>query len=84
MNYNAMGSRVRQRLHDKKGQVYCADCLAKDIDKTPRKSGRLWTSWRPARTSRQDIARGQAGSHSAGSCACPSQDRRTRAPSSTP
>jgi hypothetical protein len=29
MDYCVMESMVRQRLRDKKGQVYCADCLAK-------------------------------------------------------
>ncbi len=31
MNYNVMESMVRQRLREKRGQVYCADCLAKDL-----------------------------------------------------
>jgi hypothetical protein len=28
MSYNMMESIVRQRLREKNGQVYCADCLA--------------------------------------------------------
>jgi hypothetical protein len=35
MNYSVMESMVRQRLRDKKGQVYCADCLAKDLQQDP-------------------------------------------------
>ncbi len=35
MSYNAMESRVRQRLREKNGQVYCADCLAKDLELDP-------------------------------------------------
>jgi hypothetical protein len=31
MSYNVMESMVRQRLREKAGQVYCADCLAKDL-----------------------------------------------------
>ncbi len=57
MTYRLMESMVLQRLRDKKGQVYCADCLAQDFSKIPRRSGRPWTRWRPARTSRLDLAR---------------------------
>jgi hypothetical protein len=28
MTYNVMERMVRQRLREKRGQVYCADCLA--------------------------------------------------------
>jgi len=31
MTDNLMESMVRQRLREKRGQVYCADCLAKDL-----------------------------------------------------
>jgi hypothetical protein len=30
-----MESMVRQRLREKRGQVYCADCLAKDLQQDP-------------------------------------------------
>jgi len=36
MSYNIVESMVRQRLRDKDGQVYCADCLAKDLEQDPR------------------------------------------------
>jgi len=36
MSYNIVESMVRQRLRDKSGQVYCADCLAKDLEQDPR------------------------------------------------
>ncbi len=36
MSYSVMESMVRQRLRDKKGQVYCADCLAKDLQQDPK------------------------------------------------
>ena len=36
MTYNIMESMVRQRLREKNGQVYCADCLAKDLEQDPR------------------------------------------------
>jgi hypothetical protein len=36
MSYSVMESMVRQRLRDKKGQVYCADCLAKDLHQDPK------------------------------------------------
>jgi hypothetical protein len=35
MSYNIMESMVRQRLREKNGQVYCADCLAKDLEQDP-------------------------------------------------
>jgi len=35
MSYNIMESMVRQRLREKNGQVYCADCLAKDLGQDP-------------------------------------------------
>lgn len=35
MSYNLIESIVRQRLREKKGQVYCADCLAKDLEQDP-------------------------------------------------
>jgi hypothetical protein len=35
MSYSVMESMVRQRLRDKKGQVSCADCLAKDLRQGP-------------------------------------------------
>ena len=35
MIYSLMESMVRQRLRDKKGQVYCADCLAQDLQQDP-------------------------------------------------
>jgi hypothetical protein len=57
MSSNIMESMVRQRLREKSGQVYCADCLAKDLEQTPRRSGRPWMCWRLAKTSRMDLAR---------------------------
>jgi len=30
-----MESMVRQRLREKRGQVYCADCLAQDLQQDP-------------------------------------------------
>ncbi len=35
MSYNIVESMVRQRLREKNGQVYCADCLAKDLEQDP-------------------------------------------------
>jgi len=35
MIYSLMESLVQQRLRDKKGQVYCADCLAQDLQQDP-------------------------------------------------
>jgi hypothetical protein len=35
MSDNVMESMVRQRLREKAGQVYCADCLAKDLQQDP-------------------------------------------------
>ena len=35
MSYNIVESMVRQRLREKSGQVYCADCLAKDLEQDP-------------------------------------------------
>jgi hypothetical protein len=35
MSYNIFESMVRQRLREKNGQVYCADCLAKDLEQDP-------------------------------------------------
>jgi hypothetical protein len=32
---DVLESIVRQRLHEKQGQVYCADCLAKDLEQDP-------------------------------------------------
>lgn len=32
---NVMENMVRQRLRQKQGQVYCADCLAKDLQQNP-------------------------------------------------
>ena len=34
MSYNIVASMV-QRLREKNGQVYCADCLAKDLEQDP-------------------------------------------------
>ena len=36
MSYNIVESMVRQRLREKNGQVYRADCLAKDLEQDPR------------------------------------------------
>ena len=36
MTDNLMESMVRQRLREKRGQVYCADCLAKDLQQDPK------------------------------------------------
>jgi hypothetical protein len=36
MSYNIVERMVRQRLREKNGQVYCADCLAKDLEQDPR------------------------------------------------
>jgi hypothetical protein len=36
MNYNVMESIVWVRLREKKGQVYCPDCLARDLRQDPR------------------------------------------------
>jgi len=36
MSYNIVERMVRQRLREKNGQVYCADCLAKDLEQGPR------------------------------------------------
>jgi hypothetical protein len=36
MTYNLMESMVRQRLREKSGQVYCADCLANWPPTKPR------------------------------------------------
>ena len=35
MSYNIVESMVRQRLREKNGQVYCAECLAKDLEQDP-------------------------------------------------
>ena len=35
MSHNMIESMVRQRLREKNGQVYCADCLAKDLEQDP-------------------------------------------------
>ena len=35
MTYNVVESTVRQRLREKRGQVYCADCLAQDLQQDP-------------------------------------------------
>ena len=35
MSYNIVESMVRQRLREKNRQVYCADCLAKDLEQDP-------------------------------------------------
>jgi len=35
MIYSLMESMVRQRLREKNGQVYCAECLAKDLEQDP-------------------------------------------------
>jgi len=32
---DVMENMVRQRLRQKQGQVYCADCLAKDLQQNP-------------------------------------------------
>ena len=37
MTYNVMERMVRQRLREKRGQVYCADCLAQDLQQDPAK-----------------------------------------------
>jgi hypothetical protein len=58
MSYNVMESMVRQRLREKKGQVYCADCLAKDLEQDPVEVGAAMD----ALASRQNF--------SAGSCPC--------------
>ena len=36
MSSNLIEGMVRQRLREKNGQVYCADCLAKDREQDPR------------------------------------------------
>jgi hypothetical protein len=36
MSYSIIESMVRQRLREKDGQVYCADCLAQDLEQGPR------------------------------------------------
>ncbi len=36
MVYNLMESIVRGRLREKRGQVYCPDCLAKDLPQNPQ------------------------------------------------
>jgi len=35
MSYSMVESLVRERLRAKMGQVYCADCLAKDLQQAP-------------------------------------------------
>jgi hypothetical protein len=35
MSYHIVESMVRQRRREKNGQVYCADCLAKDLEQDP-------------------------------------------------
>ena len=35
MIYDVMESMVWQRLRQKRGQVYCADCLAQDLQQDP-------------------------------------------------
>ena len=35
MSYNIVESMVRRRLREKNGQVYCAECLAKDLEQDP-------------------------------------------------
>jgi hypothetical protein len=58
MSYNVMESMVRQRLREKKGQVYCADCLAKDLEQDPAEVRAAMDALAP----RQNF--------SAGSCPC--------------
>jgi hypothetical protein len=58
MSYNVMESIVRQRLREKKGQVYCADCLAKDLEQDPAEVSAAMAELAP----RQNF--------SAGSCPC--------------
>jgi len=62
MSYNIMESTVRQRLREKNGQVYCADCLAKDLEQDSREVRAAMEVLAP----RQDF--------SAGSCPCGQQD----------
>jgi hypothetical protein len=46
-----MESMVRQRLREKRAQVYCADCLAKDLQQDPVEVRAAWPNWRSGRTS---------------------------------
>jgi len=57
MSYNIMESIVRQRLREKNGQVYWADCLAKDLEQDPSGVRAAMDVLAPARTSRRDLAR---------------------------
>jgi hypothetical protein len=36
MTDNLMESVVRWRLREKRGQVYCPDCMAKDLNRSPQ------------------------------------------------
>lgn len=36
MSYNVVESIVQERLRQKRGQVYCPDCLAKDLQQDPQ------------------------------------------------
>jgi hypothetical protein len=58
MSYNLLESMVRQRLREKNGQVYCADCLAKDLEQDPSEVKAAMDGLAP----RQNF--------SAGSCPC--------------
>jgi hypothetical protein len=58
MSYNGMESIVRQRLREKKGQVYCAGCLAIDLQQDPA----------DIRATMDELARGQ--NFVAGACPC--------------
>jgi hypothetical protein len=57
MSYNIMESMVRQRLREKNGQVYCADCLAKDLEQDPSEVRAAMDVLAPRQTSRRDLAR---------------------------
>jgi hypothetical protein len=54
MSYNIVESMVRQRLREKSGQVYCADCLAKDLEQDPTEVRAVMDVLAP----RQDFADG--------------------------
>ena len=58
MSYNIVESMVRQRFREKDRQVYCADCLAKDLEQDPTE----------VRAAVEVLARRQ--NFAAGSCPC--------------
>ena len=58
MSYEVVERLVRERLRQKKGQVYCAECLAKDLQEDPAK----------VRAAMDELASRQA--FSTGACPC--------------